>query len=217
MFQQVLGNGWLIAPAITGPVLVADTTSARLVEMPADQQFRSWHYSDGEILYARGSGDSADSATIHTIGVRDGAVVYGTADAFRTPDGRRFDTHVDPADRYNFLVVELPDATPPVALHLPVVGAGGGPAGIWSVETAADQSGSLHLVLAGTGPDNQTVGAYVRVGPDGFVSPSEPIRNPFGRRDPGGPGVIHVAAGTNTVTLSFAEEDAVRLYSRTAF
>ncbi|HEX2404915.1 MAG TPA: hypothetical protein VHM29_09450 [Acidimicrobiia bacterium] len=114
------------------------------------------------------------------------------------------------------MLVELPDAGLTRTLLLrysedPEVVAHGG----IEVETGAD--GTIFIMIYGAPESDETlgIGGLVSVGPDGAVSQTEPIAEPFSPSDPGSPSHLGVTPGTSTPWIMVVGEDGVHVFTRT--
>lgn len=114
------------------------------------------------------------------------------------------------------MLVELPDAGLTRTLLLrysedPEIVAHGGV----EVETGAD--GTIFIMIFGAPESDETlgIGGFVSVGPDGTVSQTEPIAEPFSPSDPGSPSHLGVTPGTSTPWIMIVGEDGVHVFTRT--
>jgi hypothetical protein len=131
---------------------------------------------------------------------------------FRARDGSRYMVTLTEEG----ILVELPDAGLTRTLLMrysedPDVVAHGG----IEVETGAD--GTIFIVIYGAPETDETlgIGGYVSVGPDGTLSETETIVDPFSPSDPGSPSHLGVTPGTSTPWIMVVGEDGVHVSTRT--
>ena len=131
---------------------------------------------------------------------------------FLTRDGSQYMVTLNDDE----MLVELPDAGLTRTLLLrysedPEVVAHGGV----EVETGAD--GTIFIMIYGAPESDETlgIGGFVSVGPDGTVSQTEPIAEPFSPSDPGSPSHLGVTPGTSTPWIMVVGEDGVHVFTRT--
>jgi hypothetical protein len=161
-------------------------------------------YDDGRLLYA-----FSPERELLAVDPDTGSVA--PVEAFRTRAGTRFRLSVTPGS----LRVELPDAG--VDRTLPVLAPEevGGTVG-YSIEAVSTVDGALHLFVLGLSDAAESVqlAGYLTITPDGDVSPTEPVRDPFTPADPGSPAHLVVRPGTDEVSFVVVDTDGVHVYTR---
>jgi hypothetical protein len=194
----LLDDRWFWASGTPASALLATEGDSRRLDVPSTEQGVLWSYSDGEMVYG------ATSQGFRTLSIDDGEVVYGTADALRTPAGQRFTA----SESRGVLTVRLLDEG--LELQFTFTSRRGNRIGT-GFEVAADAAGRLHFFLFADDAGIQLAG-YFSIAPDGTVDPVERVRNPFNDREPPGPCRLRNVPGTEQVTLTYIDLDAVRIY-----
>jgi hypothetical protein len=130
---------------------------------------------------------------------------------FLARDGSRYMVTLNDGE----MLVEMPDSGLTRILQMrfsedPEVVARGG----IEVETGLD--GTIFIMMYGVPESDETlgIGAFVSVAPDGAVSESEPIAEPFSPSDPGSPSHLGVTPGTSTPWNMLVGEDGVHVFTR---
>lgn len=165
----------------------------------------SWLTTDGLSLFGFSSADGS-------LAVLDPEVMVATStEWFLTRAGDRYMVSIDGSD----VLVTLPDQNLTKTLQLrfsedPSVMAN---AGI-EVETGVD--GTIFILFYGSPASDESlgIGGFVSIGPDGTVSGSEPVIDPFTPADPGSPSRLGVTPGTNNPWIMVIAEDGVHVYLR---
>ena len=200
---HVLADGSLVAVRQDPPgAQLLRLRAGVLDEIPLPHLFAPT-YDDGTLLYGFGGGRSV------VVDPADGST--RTSRRFRTPSGSSFSV-VDEFDRGR-LHCELPGG---VTRDLPVRTMSGAPAHV-GVQVRAGADDTLHLLLVGTGDDDESLQlvGYTRVGAEGSVAPVEALPNPFSEADPGSPAQLVMAPGSSTPMLVYVLPDGVHVYERT--
>jgi hypothetical protein len=199
---HVLADGTLVAarqdPGRTWLLRIRD---GRIDEIPVDGSFAPT-YDDGVRLY--GFSGRGKPVVVDPI---DGSLQHTSV--YRTPSGMPFSVAVGQRLR-----LDLPEAG--TSRSLRIVTSSGAPARV-GVQVRAGADDSLHLFLAGTGEDDesvQLVGATL-VSPSGEVAEVEALSNPFSEADPGSPAELAMAYGSSTPMLVYVLVDGVHVYERT--
>jgi hypothetical protein len=190
----VVGDRLVASRGAGEQLLITDGERADVVQVGG---LHAWSSTDGQSLY-----DSSGNV----LTVDDEGAVELTTGAPRTPAGNRF--HVRTEGGY--VLVDLPDVGK--RLRISVITPPEDPLG---VEVAPDADGNLHLFVWADVDGEQRAG-YMAITPDGAITNLESVRDPFAGRDPHSPGRLEAIPGTNTVSLSYVDDDAVRIYTRDA-
>lgn len=165
----------------------------------------SWVTTDGLTLFGFSSADGS-------LAVLDPEVMVATTtEWFLTRAGERYMVTIDGSN----VTVTLPDQDVAKTLQLrfsedPTVEAF---AGI-EVETGVD--GTLFILFYGAPESDESlgIGGFVSITPDGIVSESEPVVDPYTPADPGSPSRLGVTPGTSNPWIMVIAEDGVHVYLR---
>ena len=165
----------------------------------------SWLTTDGLSLFGFSFADQS-------LAVLDPEVMVATStEWFLTRAGDRYMVSIDGSD----ISVTLPDQgiTKTLQLRFSEDDTVEVSAGI-EVETGID--GTLFILFYGAPASDESlgVGGFVSIGPDGTVSESEPVVDPFTPADPGSPAHLGVTPGTSNPWLMVIAEDGVHIYRR---
>lgn len=201
---HVMADGTLVAVRLDPP----DSWLLRVHDGVADEVrvsgLFSPVYDDGTLLYGslgRGKHVVVDPAD----GSRERTTTY------RTPSVAHF--FVGGGHDTGRLRIELPDAG--VSKVVPVRTISGAVAHV-GTQVVAGADGTIHVLLAGIGEDDESVQlvGYTSVSPTGVVSPVEGLPDPFSESDPGSPAQLAVRFGSSTPMLVYVGADGVHVYER---
>jgi hypothetical protein len=164
-----------------------------------------WVTTDGALLY----GFDGDDGAPHSLDPEEPLPV--PVSWFLARDGSRYMVTLNDGE----MLLEIPDSGLTRTLQMrfsedPEVIAR---AGI-EVETGVD--GTIFIMMYGAPESDETlgIGGYVSVAPDGAVSETEPIAEPFSPSDPGSPSHLGVTPGTSTAWIMLVGEDGVHVFTR---
>jgi hypothetical protein len=162
--------------------------------------------TDGELLYGFSLEDRLPRA------LDPGDPVPEVIEFFRARDGSNYLVRIVEDQ----VLVALPDAGSARVLQMrfsedPTVSVRG------NVEVETGTDGSLFLLMYGAPESDESLGAggFVSIGPNGVVSDTEPIVDPFSLSDPGSPAHLGVTPGTSTPWMMVVGEDGVHVHIRT--
>jgi hypothetical protein len=161
--------------------------------------------TDGELLYGFSLEDQLPRA------LNPGDPVPEVVEFFRTRDGANYMVRIVEDQ----VLVSLPDAGLVRVLQMrfsedPTVPVRG------NIEVETGTDGTLFLLFYGAPESDESlgVGGFVSIGPNGQVSETEPIADPFSLSDPGSPSHLGVTPGTSTPWMMVVGEDGVHVHTR---
>jgi hypothetical protein len=164
-----------------------------------------WVTTDGGLLY----GFDGENGAPHSLDPEQ--PLPTPVEWFLARDGSRYMVTLDDGE----MLVEIPDSGLTRTLQMrfsedPEVIARGG----IEVETGVD--GTIFIMMYGAPESDETlgIGGFVSVAPDGAVSETEPIAEPFSPSDPGSPSHLGVTPGTSTPWIMLVGEDGVHIFTR---
>lgn len=161
--------------------------------------------TDGELLYGFGIDDAAPQS------LDPADPLPEPVEWFRARNGSRYMVTLEEDE----VVIEMPDAGLTRTLQMrfsedPEVTARGG------IEVETGEDGAIFILFYGAPESDETlgIGGFVSVGPDGHVSESEPIVDPFSLSDPGSPSHLGVTPGTSIPWIMVVGEERVHVFTR---
>lgn len=202
-YPQALSDGSLVmtstSMSFSGLLVMAPDTSLRRV---ATSEYVSYKTTDGEYLYG-----FSESGAMVRVDPASGELTE--VPAFTSQTGESFTVSVSSG------TVRIVRSG--VDLELPVISAADPDETVHPmVEAKMGSDGTLFIFMTGIverapGDAYDLVG-FVSVGPDGWVSPVEPVSSPFSSSDGGGGPRLGVRLGDNQPHLMFVGNDAIHVY-----